>query len=236
MLVQCDAKQLEWRCILDLSGDSTGIDEVLRGSDVHGLNEAAFKLPSRLIAKKYLFRTIFRGSGYAFSKDPEFKHVSQDPDYWDRINHQFYRKYSGIDRCHNQWAERVALGQPLIGPSGREWLIPMGVDRKGNREMPWPKLTNSPVQGTSADIMAVARVSLRNRLRDLRSSCLLVGTVHDSIVVDTKLVDKTAELMYSVFDDLPKNFLKLFGYKMKLPYAAEIKVGDNLTDMEEYKK
>jgi hypothetical protein len=63
----------------------------------------------------------------------------------------------------------------------------------------------------------------------------MVGTVHDSIVVDTKLVDKTAELMYSVFADLPKNFEKLFGYKMKLPYAAEIKVGDNLTDMEEYK-
>ena len=56
MLISCDAKQLEWRCILELSKDAVGIKEVLEGQDTHALNQEAFKLPSRLIAKIFLFR------------------------------------------------------------------------------------------------------------------------------------------------------------------------------------
>jgi hypothetical protein len=63
MLVACDAKQLEWRVLLELARDQVGINEVLNGDDTHDLNRVAFSLPSRLIAKIYLFRTIYRGTG-----------------------------------------------------------------------------------------------------------------------------------------------------------------------------
>lgn len=56
MLIGVDAAQLEWRTILELSRDPVGIQEILDGADTHALNEKAFDLPSRLIAKKYLFR------------------------------------------------------------------------------------------------------------------------------------------------------------------------------------
>lgn len=56
MLIQCDASQLEWRTILELSKDETGISEILGGEDTHAKNQKAFDLPSRLIAKIFLFR------------------------------------------------------------------------------------------------------------------------------------------------------------------------------------
>ena len=56
MLIQCDASQLEWRTVLELSRDQVGIDEILKGEDTHSKNQEAFNLPSRLIAKIFLFR------------------------------------------------------------------------------------------------------------------------------------------------------------------------------------
>ena len=56
MLVGVDAKALEWKVLLELSRDAVGIQEVLNNQDAHSLNQVAFDLPSRLIAKIYLFR------------------------------------------------------------------------------------------------------------------------------------------------------------------------------------
>lgn len=144
MLVSVDAKQLEWRTVLELSRDETGISEVLNGQDTHALNQEAFGLPSRLISKIYLFRTIFRGSGWSFANDPDFMHVSNDPKYWDNVNEKFFGKYSGINRCHEKWRDTVMAGRPIVGPLGTFWPIP-NRDKRGELYVPWTTLTNFPV-------------------------------------------------------------------------------------------
>lgn len=232
MLIQCDASQLEWRTILELSGDKVGISEVLAGEDTHSLNEKAFELPSRLIAKIYLFRTIFRGSGWSFAHDPAFMHVSSDPKYWDAVGEKFFKKYSGIDRCHHKWAELVIDGQPICGPLGREWFL-SNRDKNGQVFVPWTTLTNYPVQGTGADIMMLARISFVRRLKATGWPVLLISTVHDSIVVDApdEYVERVSNLMYQVFDDIPANIKKIFGYTWTVPMGAEIKYGQNMKEM-----
>ena len=92
MLIQADAAQLEWRTAVELSKDPIGLQEILNKEDTHSKNQVAFELPSRLIAKIYLFRTIFRGSGWSFANDPDFMHVSSNPKYWDEVNYKFYEK------------------------------------------------------------------------------------------------------------------------------------------------
>ena len=67
MLLACDASQLEWRTALELSKDWVGINEIILGEDTHSKNQEAFNLPFRLIAKIFLFRTIFRGSGWSLT-------------------------------------------------------------------------------------------------------------------------------------------------------------------------
>lgn len=231
MLVSCDASQLEWRTILELSRDETGIREVNEGQDTHSLNEKAFDLPSRLIAKIYLFRTIFRGSGWSFANDPAFMHVSSDPKFWDAVGEKFFAKYSGIDRQHKLWADAVVSGKSLVGPSGREWSISLGRDQHGNIKIPWTVLTNYPVQGTGADVMTIARISFYRRLKASGITALLVSTVHDSIVVDAEkeYVQALAKMFYEVFDDLIKNIKRCWGYDWIVPLDCEVKYGmDNL--------
>lgn len=236
MLIGVDASQLEWRTLLELSRDPVGIAEVLNGDDTHSLNQIAFELPSRLIAKIYLFRTIFRGSGWSFANDPDFMHVSSDPKYWDSVNEKFFKKYAGIDQCHTAWSKLVINNQPLINPFGREWLIEMKRDRFGELKLPLTTLTNYPVQGTGADVMMVARVSFARRLRNIVTNgrCLMISTVHDSIVLDVedeRDYQVLINLFHQVFDDLPINFKKLFGYNWIVPLPCETKLGLNMKSM-----
>lgn len=234
MLVSCDASQLEWRTILQLSQDEVGIKEVIAGEDTHSLNEKAFELPSRLIAKIYLFRTIFRGSGWSFANDPDFMHVSSDPRFWDEIGIKFFGKYKGIDACHKKWADQVVRGEDLVGPSGRRWTVSLLHDNYGNVKIPWTTLTNYPVQGTGADVMMIARISFARRLKSSGIPALLVSTVHDSIVVDVekKHMQSIVNLFFQVFDDLALNFSKTFKYDWNVPLSCEVKIGMDQLNME----
>lgn len=232
MLIQCDASQLEWRAALELSQDSVGIQEILNGEDTHSLNEKAFQLPSRLIAKIYLFRTIFRGTGYSFSVDNDFMHVSSDPAYWDDVNTKFYAKYRGLDKKHHDWKTELENTGRIVGPFGRFWIVPV-INKYG--KLNWTQWTNYPVQGTGADIMALARVSFKNKLFKQSWSHLvkLVSSVHDSLVVDapSELLEPIAALFYETFKDLQANIKKIFDYEWKVPLACEVKFGPNMKDM-----
>lgn len=169
-------------------------------------------------------------------------HVSKDPKFWDGIGEKFYGKYFGIDNCHKEWADMVVQGLPLVGPLGREWSIPMKRNKRtGDLEIPWTVLTNYPVQGTGADIMMLARISFARRLKilPLNGTVIMISTVHDSVVVDASDVSDVqtvVNLFHQVFDDIPKNIKKLFGYTWNVPMDCECKVGPNMLAMEKVKR
>lgn len=235
MLVVADAGQLEWRIPVELSRDETALHELLQGFDVHSNNEKELELPSRLIAKIFLFRVIFRGTGWAFARDNDFKHVSEDPDYWDTRIERFFQKYNGLDGLHRRWKEEVELTGKLTGITGRTWYFekrPRG--KAGNLAYSINDITNWPVQGTGNDLIAIARVSMKNRLTKYKIPSIMVSTVHDSIINDTpeKYVQDVHDIYHEVFRDIPKNVKKLFGYEMVVPFPCECKKGMNLKDME----
>lgn len=229
-VLQVDASQLEWRVAVELSRDETGLKELNDGEDIHSLNQEAFGLPERLVAKRYLFRTIFRGSGWSFANDNDFMHVSSSAKFWDGINEKFYTKYDGLDRQHYEWKDLVLAGKPIVGPLGREWSIPLRFQQGREFKIPWTLLSNYPVQGTGADIMAIARVSAYNRIRKLNIPCKFISTVHDSIVVDvpTEHLQRVADIFYEVFDDLIANIWRLFRYEWVTPLACECKYGPDM--------
>jgi DNA polymerase-1 len=230
LIVQADAKALEWWTAVWLSQDRIGLEEIREGRDLHSENEKAFGLPSRLIAKKYLFRTIYRGSAYAFSKDPEFAATSSSVKFWEGIGEKFFSKYSGLNATHNQWAQQVARGQPIVGPQGREWFFELVRNFRGEMVVPWTTLTNHPVQGTGHDVMAIIRVSFFNRLKKQNLKARLIGTIHDSILVDTpeENVPAIVELFEQCFADMPDNFQRMFGTKPNIPLTCECHFGPSM--------
>jgi len=144
----------------------------------------------------------------------------------------FYAKYWEVDKCHQKWKSQVMNGKRIIGPSGREWQI----DPRNDGEVPWTTLTNYPVQGTGADLMAIARVSLRNRLKTGKLRSLLINTVHDSIIADCPKEEheEVIKLMHDSFKALVPNMKKLWGIDSPIPFPCECKIGNNLGAMKKY--
>jgi len=166
-------------------------------------------------------------------------HVSTSVKYWDAVGEKFYSKYKGIDKLYDTNLALIASGKPLIGPLGREWLIPWITNYKGELELPVTKAVNYPTQGTGHDVMALARVSFYKRLRQSQynDKTLLCSTIHDSIMVDAPkaYTEPLVKMFHEVFRDLPKNIKNIFGYDWKVPLACEVKAGMNMKDMKEIK-
>jgi len=95
MLLQADAKQLEWVGATYLSQDQTALKEIWDSVDQHSDNQKRFGLPSRLIAKTFVFRLIYGGSAYSYANDPNFKDIGNER-FWQGVIDQFYDKYKGL--------------------------------------------------------------------------------------------------------------------------------------------
>ena len=230
MILQADAKSLEIYCAAYLSQDQIMLRELRDGLDMHGLNQEAFSLPSRLISKVLNFRILYGGSGYSFAHDPDFTSVSTSEKYWNAKIDAFYEKYQGLAIWHTSIVQQVTLTSQLVMPTGRIYQFQHDPKRG------WPETTikNYPVQGLGADLMSIARVSFFKRFKNADINGKLINTVHDSIVVDIHQdeVQRCVRLFDSVFADIPTNFSKLFGVEFNLPLRCECAVGHNMKQLE----
>lgn len=236
MLIQGDANALEWRAAAFLSQDQTASKEIWNNVDQHTDNQQRLGLPSRLIAKTFVFRLIYGGSAFSYANDPDFASVSKSEKYWQGIIDQFYEKYSGLKKWHTNLMREAELNGCVTLPTGRVYRYEP-TNRRG--ELVWPRTTilNYPVQGLGADIMAIARVSLHSRLKRLAiPEVKLVNTVHDSIIIDApdQYTDQLSRLILDTFEAVPKNFEKLFGVPFNIPMKAEVEFGKDWKNMEKF--
>lgn len=238
MLIQADAKQLEWLVINWLAQDPVGIDEILRDVDVHSVNQERFRLPERVIAKIFVFRLIYGGTEFSYANDPDFMGVSKSQKFWKEVIEKFYNKYRGIARQHADWVREATTTGNIVMPTGRRYVFTPYTNSRGENTWPRTKILNYPVQGLAADLMSIARVSLKRRLDALepriRNDIKLVSTVHDSIVTDVpsaEFLPPVKKIIHGVFEDIPSNFRAVFGYSFNLPLRAGITYGSNLRDL-----
>jgi DNA polymerase I-like protein with 3'-5' exonuclease and polymerase domains len=233
MLLQADAKALEWVCAAYLSQEPVAIEEIWNNVDQHTDNQQRFGLPSRLIAKTFVFRLIYGGSAYSYANDPNFKDIGGET-FWQGVIDQFYEKYQRLGNWHDKLLNDAKRDRKLVMPTGRTYYYEPEI-KYGKENWPRTKILNYPVQGLGADLMAIARVSLFNRLKKVEGA-YLVNTVHDSIIVDfdEKICDNISivNLVDKCFNDVPKNFEKLFGKEFNLPMRVECQVGPTWGDME----
>ena len=234
MILQADVKGLEIAVAAWLAQDQTLIQELHDKVDIHGENQKAFGLPTRLIAKVLGFRILYGGSAYAFAQDPAFKEVSTDKKYWQKAIDAYYKKYHGIEKWHRNLVYEATTTGRVLCPTGR--FFPFKPEFK-NGEMQWhvQAIKNYPVQGTGADLVSLARVEFYRMLRITKLNVKPVATVHDSIVVDChpSEIQKCAKLLQVSIERIPALFKRRFGSDVNVPFTSEITAGPNFKDLNE---
>lgn len=233
MWVNADVKSLEIVVAAYLSQDAVLLAELLNNEDIHANNQAAFNLPSRLVAKVFVFRLIYGGGAYSYANDPDFTGVSKSKDYWQEVIDKFYEKYKGMARWHEEICRTARETGIIVSPSGRYY--PLGYETTPyGLKLPETKIKNYPVQGFGADLVMLARIRAKQLLRVTNLRYVLASTVHDSIVADAHREDyvAVAKILNQAINDVPNLAEKSWNIKFNLPLKCEIKVGQNLKDLE----
>lgn len=240
MLIKVDLSNLEWRAAVFLSQDKVGMKELLEGLDQHTHNQNSFGLPSRLIAKVFVFRLIYGGGAYSYAHDPDFAEVGFSEKQWQRVIDMFYEKYVDLAAYHINLVREVNATGKLLIPTGREYQFKQYPNFRGELEWPRTQILNYPVQGFSADLMKIFRIAVYNRIKRQfpEDKVKFIATVHDDLEIDVandeEMVYNICTVLEQTCKDIPALYEKYFKQVFNVPMAGEVFYGSSLADMTQF--
>jgi len=188
-LISADYSQVELRILAHVSGEAKLREAFARGEDIHsataaevlGKEQATLTKDERNVAKMVNFGIIYGISAFGLSENLEIPR-DEAQTYIDTYLARFPLVQDFIQRTIEQ-ASRDGYVTTLLG---RRRPVPeIRAANRQTRSLGERLAVNSVMQGTAADIIKVAMVSIHRRLRDEGRSARLVLQVHDELLVET---------------------------------------------------
>jgi DNA polymerase I len=187
-LVSADYSQVELRILAHVSGEPKLREAFARGEDIHaataaevlGRPQAELTKDERNIAKMVNFGIIYGISAFGLSENLEIPREEAQT-YIDAYLARFPHVQDFIARTIEQ-ATRDGYVTTLLG---RRRPVPeIRASNRQTRSLGERLAVNSVMQGTAADIIKVAMVSVHERLRAEGRASRLVLQVHDELLLE----------------------------------------------------
>ncbi len=226
-LVSADYSQVELRILAHVSGEAKLREAFARGEDIHaataaevlGKDQATLTKDERNIAKMVNFGIIYGISAFGLSENLEIPREEAQA-YIDTYLARFPMVQDFIQRTIEQ-AARDGYVTTLFG---RRRPVPeIRASNRQTRSLGERLAVNSVMQGTAADIIKVAMVSIHDRLRDEGRASQLVLQIHDELLVEAP----DAEV--STVKDLVREEMQA-AYPLDPPLGVDVGAGDDWND------
>jgi DNA polymerase I len=223
-LVSADYSQVELRILAHVSGEPKLREAFARGEDIHaataaevlGKDQATLTKDERNIAKMVNFGIIYGISAFGLSENLEIPREEAQA-YIDAYLARFPMVQDFIQRT----IEQAAQDGYVTTLFGRRRPVPeIRASNRQTRSLGERLAVNSVMQGTAADIIKVAMVSIHDRLRDEGRASRLVLQVHDELLVEAP----DAEV--STVKDLVRDEMQA-AYPLDPPLGVEVGAGDD---------
>jgi DNA polymerase-1 len=222
-LVIADFSQIELRILADFTNDQGFIDAFNSGADLHKVTAAqVFNVPldqvskqQRDFAKRLNFGVVYGIGAQRFSMMTGLSLTDAED-----ILRRYFATYRQLDAWLRDAAQRAVRERTARTASGR--LARFRFDPEDRQAMSLAQRNgkNTPVQGSSADILKRALRLLHDKLQD--TSACIVNIVHDEIVVEAN-ARETEEIAKKVEDAMCQAGEE---YIKKVPVKVETGVAD----------
>ncbi len=187
VLMAADYSQIELRVMAHIADDPTMIEAFNRGDDVHALAASRiFDLPleevtseQRSVGKTINFGVLFGMGANRLSASLGISNA-QARAYIDSYFERFAKVKAYFDRTIQE-AEASGQVHTLFG---RVRLMPELTQAGGMRAFGERAAMNAPIQGTAADIIKRAMITLQDALQDSGLPASLLLQVHDELVLE----------------------------------------------------
>ena len=187
-LVDADYSQIELRLLAHISDDYTMKEAFLSGEDIHaktasavfGVAEEDVTEEMRKRAKAVNFGIVYGIGGFSLAKDIGTS-VAEATGYIKN----YKMNYPDIDRYLDRVVKEAERDGYTTTEFGRRRYIPEITAQNGNlRAFGRRVAMNAPIQGTAADIMKLAMLSVDRALKAEGLDAKIVMQVHDELVVE----------------------------------------------------
>lgn len=201
VLVDADYSQIELRVLAHISNDSAMIKAFNNSDDIHAITASqVFNLPLEMVtktmrsrAKAVNFGIVYGIGAFSLSKDIGVTRKEADKYIKDYLAH-----YSGVDEYMRHTVEDAKRDGYVTTMFGRRRYLPELTSSKFNLRAFGERVArNMPIQGTSADIIKIAMIRVRNRLKAENMESKLILQVHDELIVEAPESEakKAAEIL-----------------------------------------
>ena len=222
-LISADYSQIELRLLACISGDENMINAFVSGEDIHtSTASAVFNVPIESVtsllrkrAKAVNFGIVYGIGEYSLSQDLNIT-VKQAKEYID----SYLSSYPGVREYLKKIVAEAAEKGAVETLYGRIRYIPEiqsknGVMRKFGERV----AMNSPIQGSAADIIKIAMISVSNKLNKAGLDAKIILQVHDELIIEAH--ENCAQEAAQILKEEMENAIQL-----PVPLTVDLSIGD----------
>ena len=224
LLLSADYSQIELRILAHISKCPKLIQSFIDGLDIHtkvasdiyGINKEEVTKTMRRTAKAVIFGIVYGISGFGLGEN---LHISR------KDAESFINKYFEIYPEVKKYTEDIVKYAHENGYVKTLFNRKRILDEINNpnymiKSMGERMAMNTPIQGTSADIMKMAMINVHHRFEKENIKSKILLQVHDEIIVDVK--SNELEQVKKIIKEEMENV-----YKLDVPLKVEIDTGTN---------
>jgi DNA polymerase-1 len=227
LLLTADYSQIELRLLAHLSDDPAFVRAFEQGGDIHRQTAAIiFGVPQEQVtpemrarAKTINFATIYGQGPFALARQ-----LGITQEQAKGFIAEYFARFAGV----RTWLDRTVAEARERGYVetlfGRRRYIPELKDRNFNiRAFGERTATNSPLQGSAADLIKIAMIRIERALREQNLAARMLLQVHDELVFEVP------EGQQGSATDLVKSHMERAA-SLRVPLVVSIGVGSNWVD------
>ena len=224
LLLSADYSQIELRILAHISKCPKLIQSFIDGLDIHtkvasdiyGISKEEVTKTMRRTAKAVIFGIVYGISGFGLGEN---LHISR------KDAESFINKYFEIYPEVKKYTEDIVKYAHENGYVKTLFNRKRILDEINNpnymiKSMGERMAMNTPIQGTSADIMKMAMINVHHRFEKENIKSKILLQVHDEIIVDVK--SNELEQVKKIIKEEMENV-----YKLDVPLKVEIDTGTN---------
>ncbi|GMO65138.1 MAG: DNA polymerase I [Endomicrobiia bacterium] len=229
IFLSADYSQIDLRVLAHISQDEKLLEAFNNGADVHSaIAREVFNIPQnesvsdnlRKAAKAINFGIIYGMSPFGLSRQLNIP-FSKARKYIDG----YFERYSGVKLWMDQVIEQVSRDGYVCTINGRVRFVhelhSKNVQVKNAAER---IVFNTPIQGSSADIIKIAMINIYNEIKLKGYKSLMLLQVHDDLLFEVPIEE--LENMIPIIKNKMENSVTL-----SVPIIVDVRVGKNWGEM-----
>ena len=223
-IVSADYSQIELRLMAELSGDPALVEGFNNGADIHADTASRiFRIPlsevtpeQRRQAKVANFGIIYGISAFGLAQRMEIPRSEAKA-----FIEQYFTHYPKVRAYMDRVVEEARSRGYVETLFGRKRFLPdLGSKNPAVRALAERNAINAPIQGTAADIIKKAMISVYRGLKERGLRSRMVLQVHDELVLDV-----AADELQAVMELVKQEMESVCS--LSIPLTAECNYGKN---------